>query len=160
MSIKSILKFVSAVGLVVFFLFLIPPVVGFFYNEDVFVYTLSMTALFFINLSVFLLLKTVRGEKINAYYSILERIESSESFVQKKFCGGEGVVLLRKIDAMSSLLGAKPSLPDKVDIRGHFIVVRDNDIIDLNRIESYEKDDVLIAFTKESDFDVVSKWIQ
>ena len=57
MSIKSILKFVSAVGLVVFFLFLIPPVVGFFYNEDVFVYTLSMTALFFINLSVFLLLK-------------------------------------------------------------------------------------------------------
>ncbi len=105
-------------------------------------------------------IEVVRGEKINAYYSILERIESSESFVQKKFCGGEGVVLLRKIDAMSSLLGAKPSLPDKVDIRGHFIVVRDNDIIDLNRIESYEKDDVLIAFTKESDFDVVSKWIQ
>ncbi len=57
MSIKSILKFVSAVGLVVFFLFLIPPIVGFFYDEDIFVYSLSMTALFIINLSIFLMLK-------------------------------------------------------------------------------------------------------
>jgi len=57
MSIKSILKFVSAVGLVVFFLFLIPPIVGFFYNEDVFIYAVSMFALFIINLSTFLILK-------------------------------------------------------------------------------------------------------
>ena len=57
MSFKSILKFVSAVGLVVFFLFLIPPVVGFFYDEDIFIYALSMSALFIINLSVFLILK-------------------------------------------------------------------------------------------------------
>lgn len=57
MSIKSILKFVSAVGLVVFFLFLIPPVVGFFYNEDVFIYTLVMFALFIANLAAFLMLK-------------------------------------------------------------------------------------------------------
>lgn len=57
MSIKSILKFVSSVGLVVFFLFLIPPLIGFFYDEDVFIYTLSMFALFIMNLSVFLILK-------------------------------------------------------------------------------------------------------
>lgn len=57
MSIKSILKFVSAVGLVVFFLFLIPPIVGFFYNEDVFIYTVVMFALFIVNLSTFLILK-------------------------------------------------------------------------------------------------------
>jgi trk system potassium uptake protein TrkH len=57
MSIKSILKFVSAVGLVVFFLFLIPPIVGFFYNEDVFIYTVVMFALFTVNLSTFLILK-------------------------------------------------------------------------------------------------------
>lgn len=57
MSYKSIFKFVSAVGLVVFFLFLIPPIVGFFYNEDIFVYALSMSALFLMNLSVFLILK-------------------------------------------------------------------------------------------------------
>ena len=57
MSITSVLKFVSAVGLVVFFLFLIPPLIGFFYREDVFIYALSMFSLFIINLSVFLILK-------------------------------------------------------------------------------------------------------
>jgi len=67
---------------------------------------------------------------------------------------------LRKIDATSSLLGSKPSLPDKVSERGHFIVVRDNDIFELKRIDTYEKEDVLIAFTKESDFELVSKWLQ
>lgn len=57
MSIKSIFKFVSAVGLVVFFLFLLPPLIGFFHDEDVFIYTLSMFALFIINLSIYLILK-------------------------------------------------------------------------------------------------------
>jgi trk system potassium uptake protein TrkH len=57
MSIKSILKFVSAVGLVVFFLLLIPPIVGFFHNEDVFIYTVVMFALFIVNLSTFLILQ-------------------------------------------------------------------------------------------------------
>lgn len=57
MSIRSILKFVSAVGLVVFFLFLIPPLIGFFYNEDVFIYAVAMFALFVMNLSIFLILK-------------------------------------------------------------------------------------------------------
>ena len=57
MSIKSILKFVSAVGLVVFFLFLLPPLIGFFYNEDVFIYAIVMFALFITNLSIFLILK-------------------------------------------------------------------------------------------------------
>lgn len=56
MSLKSIFKFVSAVGLVVFFLFLIPPLIGFFYGEDVFIYALSMFALFIINLSIFLMI--------------------------------------------------------------------------------------------------------
>ncbi|ACZ11671.1 TrkH family potassium uptake protein [Sulfurospirillum deleyianum] len=58
MSVKSILKFISAVGLVVFFILLLPPLVGFFYDEDVFIYTLVMFALFIVNLSTFLILKS------------------------------------------------------------------------------------------------------
>jgi len=49
-------------------------------------------------------IEVVRGEKINAYYSILERIQSNNIFTQKKFCGGEGAILLRKIDSNSPLL--------------------------------------------------------
>lgn len=57
MSFKSVLKFTSAVGVVVFFLFLIPPIVGLFYGEDVFIYILTMLALFAINLSVFFMIR-------------------------------------------------------------------------------------------------------
>ncbi|MBP6324663.1 MAG: NAD-binding protein [Sulfurospirillum sp.] len=105
-------------------------------------------------------IEVVRGEKINAYYSILERIETNGQFMQKKFCGGEGAVLLRKVDAHSSLLGTKPALPDKVDERGHFIIIRDNDIYEFRLIAQFERDDVIVAFTKESDFEVVAKWLQ
>ena len=105
-------------------------------------------------------IEVVRGEKINAYYSILERIETNHQFMQKKFCGGEGAVLLRRIDVSSSLLGTKPSLPDKIDDKGHFIVIRNNDIYEFRLISQFEKDDVIVAFIKNSDFEIVSKWLQ
>lgn len=105
-------------------------------------------------------IEVVRGEKINAYYSILEKIHSNEIFSQKKFCGGEGAILLRKIDAASSLLGEQLPLPDKVDDKGHFILLRDNEIFEYRLAGEFQKDDVIVAFTKESDFDVVAKWLQ
>lgn len=105
-------------------------------------------------------IEVVRGEKINAYYSILERIETNHQFMQKKFCGGEGAVLLRRVDVSSSLLGTKPSLPDKIDDKGHFIVIRNNDIYEFRLISQFEKDDVIVAFIKNSDFEIVSKWLQ
>lgn len=41
--------------------------------------------------------------------------------MQKKFCGGEAcAILLRKVDAHSALIGVRPSLPEKIDDRGHF----------------------------------------
>lgn len=105
-------------------------------------------------------IEVVRGEKINAFYSILERIQSNNTFIQKKFCGGEGSVLMRKIDATSPLIGEKLPLPDKVDDRGHFIIIRDNDIYEYRLIPTFEKDDVIVAFTKESDYEIVAKWLQ
>lgn len=105
-------------------------------------------------------IEVVRGEKINAYYSILERIESNEFFIQKKFCGGEGAVLLRKIDRHSELLGQKPNLSDKIDSLGHFIIIRDNDIYEFRLLPQFEEGDIIVAFIKEVDFDNVAKWLQ
>ncbi len=105
-------------------------------------------------------IEVVRGEKINAYYSILERIETNGLFMQKKFCGGEGAILLRKVDAHSALIGVRPSLPEKIDDRGHFIIIRNHDIYEFRLISTFERDDVIVGFIKESDFDVVSKWLQ
>lgn len=105
-------------------------------------------------------IEVVRGEKINAYYSILERIHSNNIFTQKKFCGGEGTILLRKIDVSSSLIGKTMPLPDKVDDKGHFIILRDNDIYEYRLAGEFQKDDVIVAFTKECDFTLVAKWLQ
>jgi len=56
-NIKSILKFISAVGIVVFLMFLIPVGVGYYYHENVTYHLYSILALLFLNIIVFLSLK-------------------------------------------------------------------------------------------------------
>lgn len=57
MNKKNILKFISVVGIVVFFALLIPPIIGFIYGEDVTVYFSIMLALLLINSVVFYILR-------------------------------------------------------------------------------------------------------
>jgi len=57
MNNKNILKFTSTVGVVVYIALLIPPIIGFFYGEDVTTYFLTMLSLFFLNAGIFYLLK-------------------------------------------------------------------------------------------------------
>lgn len=57
MNKKNILKFISIVGIVVFTMLLIPPVVGFFYAEDVKVYMLVMLSFLAVNIGIFYYLK-------------------------------------------------------------------------------------------------------
>ncbi|WP_024955880.1 TrkH family potassium uptake protein [Sulfurospirillum arcachonense] len=57
MNKKNILKFISAVGIVVFFALLIPPAIGFFYGEDIKYYMLTIVSLLGINSFIFFLLK-------------------------------------------------------------------------------------------------------
>jgi trk system potassium uptake protein len=54
---KNILKFISIVGVVVFTMLLIPPVVGYFYGEDVKLYMLTMLSFLAVNIGVFYYLK-------------------------------------------------------------------------------------------------------
>ncbi len=67
---------------------------------------------------------------------------------------------MRKVDETSPLIGQKLPLPDKIDDKGHFIIVRGNDIYEYRLVPTFEYNDVIVAFTKESDFEVVSKWLQ
>ena len=57
MNTKNILKFISTVGIVVFFTLLIPPSIGFFYGENVLIYMLVMLGFLCLNAVVFYLLK-------------------------------------------------------------------------------------------------------
>ena len=57
MNKKNILKFISTVGMVVFFALLIPPIIGLFYGENVTIYIITMLLLFALNGLVFYILK-------------------------------------------------------------------------------------------------------
>ena len=57
MNKKNIFKFISTVGIVVFFALLIPPIVGFFYGENVTIYIFSMLFFLVLNCVVFYLLR-------------------------------------------------------------------------------------------------------
>ena len=70
MSSKNILKFTSTVGIVVFFMLLIPPLVGLFYGEDVKVYLFSIFMLLVLNGTIFYLLKD-HQIKLNIKESII-----------------------------------------------------------------------------------------
>lgn len=57
MNNKNILKFISIVGVVVFTMLLIPPIVGFFYGEDVNLYMLVILSFLAVNIGMFYYLK-------------------------------------------------------------------------------------------------------
>lgn len=57
MNTKNIFKFISVVGVVVFFALLIPPIIGFFYGENVTVYFLVMLFFLSVNALVSFLLR-------------------------------------------------------------------------------------------------------
>ncbi|WP_331774063.1 NAD-binding protein [Sulfurospirillum sp. 1612] len=104
-------------------------------------------------------LEVVRGEKINAYYSILEKIESSNIVIKRQYCGGEGVLMFRKIFHASNLVGNYLPLPQKLQNKGIFYVQREQQLFPYSTIDVFKKNDVIITFSKSEDAEVLSKWL-
>jgi len=99
---------------------------------------------------------TVRGPKMSAYNTIIEAINNSKVIVEKYFCGGKGVLYLRKIFENSKLIGKDIELPkyDKTD----FFILRGGEILILDEI-SLQEDDIIVVI---SDMELSSKvkfWI-
>ncbi|MCF6173710.1 MAG: hypothetical protein L3J44_08035, partial [Campylobacteraceae bacterium] len=104
-------------------------------------------------------LEVVRGEKINAYYSILEKIDSSKIIIKRQFCGSEGTLMLRKIFSDSELLGSNLEFPLKLEEKGTFYIQRDNEIYLHTDIDKFQKNDIFIIFTKTENITIFSKWL-
>ncbi len=104
-------------------------------------------------------LEVVRGAKINAYYSILEKINPSEIIIKRQFCGGEGVLMLRKILPSSNLLEKFLTLPPNILEKGVFYIQRDNEIFPYLNIKKFEKNDIIVIFTKTHNSEAISKWL-
>ncbi len=95
-------------------------------------------------------IEVLRGEKMNAFYSILEKITSSRIVTKRVFCGGEGIALLRKIFPNSMLIGNKPPIDNKSCEKGIFYIQRGEEFIHHHDCPLLEQGDVIIAFSKES----------
>jgi len=99
----------------------------------------------------------VRGPKTNAYYSILEKINSSTIVSQRQYCGGKGLLLLRKI-LNDSILLESTIKPYKKENAGVFIVKGDK-IQDFNEPKKVEVGDIVVIFGKCEDEEDLKKWI-
>lgn len=98
----------------------------------------------------------LRGEKISAYHTIIEHINNSKIILEKFFCGGKGVVFLRKIFENSKLIGknlSNPSIPES-----RFYLIRGEKMELLDEIV-LEENDIVIAITLTENMPKVKTWI-
>ncbi len=100
----------------------------------------------------------VRGPKMSAYNAIIESIYSSGVVTERRYCGGKGVVFLRKIFPDSRLIG-KTVGPLKRKSGSRAFVVRGGELIDFNERMAIEEGDVIAAFGTIEAENVVKAWI-
>lgn len=99
----------------------------------------------------------VRGSKAGAHYAILEKISSNYIVTQRHFCGGRGVLFMRKIYPDSELIGKLI----KVAELGNAIVLllREEKIYHLSTTEQLLKDDIIVAFGELEFKEKIEQWI-
>jgi trk system potassium uptake protein TrkA len=103
-------------------------------------------------------IEVIRGEKMNAYYRVLEKISSSNIVAQRAFCGGEGMVYLRKTP--HDMVGKKLEIPNKIYGKGIFFVQRGKQFISYNNIESFEEGDIITCFSLSKDTKAITNWFK
>jgi trk system potassium uptake protein TrkA len=99
----------------------------------------------------------VRGSKAGAHYAILEKISSSSIVTQRHFCGGRGMLFMRKIYPNSSLItkrirGIKT---DNVKV----LLLRDEKVYPLVQMETFAQGDIVVAFGECENKDEIEQWI-
>jgi len=100
----------------------------------------------------------VRGPKVNAYNTIIESIESNGIVMERRFCGGDARVFMRKIFEGSELDGKKRALPSRLK-KCRAIVVRGEEMIPLSNDTILEYDDVITLFCEEGEANRAREWI-
>lgn len=105
-------------------------------------------------------IEVIRGEKMNAFFTILEKIYSTKQVTQKAYCNGAGRVCLRKIVPDSKLIGTKLPVSDKILKKGSFYVLRDKKFILYTNIDKLEEGDIIIAFMAKDDVTLIANWLK
>ena len=99
----------------------------------------------------------IRGTKTNAYYGILESIASNNIINEKHFCGGRGVVLIRKIFKDACVIDREIKLPNSDDIL--YLIIRDNKIVPIKDSMNLQEDDTFVLFSYTKNEESLRSWI-
>jgi trk system potassium uptake protein TrkA len=101
----------------------------------------------------------IRGNKINAYYKILEKIHSSKIVTEKIFCGGKGSLMTQKIFPDSNLIGKKIESLKKIRRYARVYLIRQNTITQADETSIYMKNDVVAIFSQLKNLEMLKTWI-
>jgi len=99
----------------------------------------------------------VRGSKIGAYYTILEKIASNSVVTERHFCGGEAVLFMRKIEKGSALIGVKchSATVDNALV----CLLREEQLADLNEETVFREGDIVMVSANIKEEEKIQKWI-
>jgi len=99
----------------------------------------------------------VRGSKAGAHYAILEKISSSSIVTQRHFCGGSGVLFMRKIYPNSELIGksVKSVKLDNVIV----LLLREEKLYGLSQIGLLAQGDIYVVFGNINNKEKIEQWI-
>ena len=100
----------------------------------------------------------VRGPKVSAYNTILERIHSSSIVAERNFCGGKGHIYLHRILKNSKVVNKEIKIPKWKNNMAIYLI-RDNRILECKNSLECKVDDVIVAFCTIEEDDEVERWI-
>jgi len=99
----------------------------------------------------------VRGSKAGAHYAILEKISSSSIVTQRHFCGGSGILFMRKIYPNSELIGKKPKA---VNIGTSIVLLlREEKLHLFSEVSQLEQGDIIVVFGAFENKEEIQQWI-
>ena len=101
----------------------------------------------------------IRGEKIDAYYSIIESINADSAINQKRYCGGKGVALYKEITENSKCVDRALKIPKKITPVSKIIIISQNSLITDFESHICNVGDKIIVFTDEVNDLFVEKWM-
>ncbi len=97
----------------------------------------------------------IRGPKMHAYYSILEKIASSAIISEKHYCGGRGSLFVRKIFEGSLLIGKKIKPPRFPAL---LFLLRE-ELIPITEPTTLRQGDIITIFTDTRYEEEAKRWI-
>jgi len=99
----------------------------------------------------------VRGSKAGAHYAILEKISSSSVVTQRHYCGGRGVMFMRKVYPDSTLIGKK--FKSRLGENTLDFVLREEKLLLFGQTDILMQGDIVVIFGKIENLEKMQQWI-